>query len=168
MPEIAAKVNVDASPERLWEVLSDFGGVANASPTIASSRLTSEITAGVGATRHCDLTVGKATTKERVTRWDIGTGLDVEIFDGTMLPFRRAEAKFRIEPDGGASALTGTIVYEMKFGVVGKVMDKLMVRRQWTRNWKDTLAGFKHLAETGTPVDGDTNLGGAAVIVNAG
>ena len=39
--------------------------------------------------------------------------------------------------------------YELKFGVLGKVLDAVMVRRKWNAGIKGFLSGLKRYAETG-------------------
>ncbi len=93
MPVVAARVKIDASTERVWQVLADFGVVSQTNPGVSTSHLTSEEPTGVGATRHCDLTFSGATTEERIVRWDEGKGLGIDIYDGKGLPFSKASAR---------------------------------------------------------------------------
>ena len=158
MPIIAAHVRIDASTERVWDVLADFGGVHRTNPGVSASHLTSEESSGVGATRHCDLSFSGAATEERIVRWDEGRGLGIDIYDGKRLPFSKAEAEFTIEPDGEGSVLEATMACEMKYGPLGQVMDAVMVRRQYLKGWGQFIAGVKHHAESGDEVTADTPL----------
>jgi len=67
MGRMTAKTTIDATPERVWEVLSDFGGISQAAPHLTDSVLTTEQATGVGAARHCDLASAGQSVDEVVT-----------------------------------------------------------------------------------------------------
>ena len=48
--------------------------------------------------------------------------------------------------------------YGMKFGFVGALMDRLMVKKQFSKAIPGILAGLKHYAETGEQVDRSIRL----------
>lgn len=59
MTRISRSVHIDASAEEVWQAPGeDFGRV---------SKLTSEGAVGVGATRHCKLSMMNATLDERIS-----------------------------------------------------------------------------------------------------
>ena len=45
---------IDAPPSTVWGVLADFGNIADWSPGVKRSFLTSDGPVDVGTTRHCD------------------------------------------------------------------------------------------------------------------
>lgn len=163
MARLSARTIIHATPERVWEVLSDFGGIAASTPHLRSSTLTSEEPVGVGASRHCALAWPGVSTDETVTRWVEGQGYSVTIRMNGM-PMRNARADFDTGLEEGHTVLTGIMSYDLPFGVVGRVLDKLVARRM-SAVWAGTLAGFKARAESGAEIGADTPLGISAVEV---
>ena len=53
MANFMRRVRIDASVEKVWAVLADFGGVSKWAPTITESRSLTEANGGVGARRTC-------------------------------------------------------------------------------------------------------------------
>ena len=59
--------------------------------------------------------------------------------------------------EDGETVLTGIMSFEMAFGPVGRVMERMMATRM-SKMWTGMLAGFKERAETGTDIDAETPL----------
>ena len=159
--ELNGEVLIEASKERVWEALADFGNTYLWSPAVAHSRSTSDIPNGIGATRHCDLNISKASIEERVVDWVENERIRVEIFDGRRTPpFREAWGEFTLEevPGGGGTLTRLQLHYELKGGILGGVIDRLMVRRQYGKGLKLGLAGLKYHVETGKPIEKGTRV----------
>ncbi len=153
MTSLSVHLDTTAPPERVWDVLADFGGIQRYSPAVLRSHLTGDAPTGVGATRHCDLAFGAA-VEERIVKWDDGTGYTVEIYDGKRLPpIRDPRATLAVGryPDG-RSRLSARMEYRPKFGLLGALADWLVFRRQFRKSLGLLLAGFKHHLETGEEV----------------
>ena len=164
MGRMTAKTTIEATPERVWEVLSDFGGISQAAPHLTGSVLTSEQATGVGAARHCDIAMAGRSTEEVVTRWDEGKGYSVDVkMNG--VPMRNARADFDISVEDGSTVLTGVMAYEMPFGPIGRAMERIGSGRM-SDMWSGMMAGFKERAETGNEIGKETQLPLEAV--NAG
>ena len=156
MATITARTTVDATPERVWEVLSDFGGISKAAPHITGSALTSEQTQGVGTSRHCDFAMPGMATEETITDWRDGEGYDIEVKMRGM-PMRKTHARFDIDEVDGAALLTATVEYALPFGPIGRAMNRV-VGGKMTDLWSGMLAGYKERAETGNEIGKDTEL----------
>lgn len=145
MSSLSSSVRIESSPERVWEVMADLGGIARWHPGISRSRLTTEETAGPGAGRRCEVRGGYA--EERVVEWRPGERLAVRIVD-TSLPLRRADIRFDLEPADGATRVTASVDYEPGWGPLGPALDLLVLRPIWRRWMGDLLEGLRrHLEE---------------------
>ena len=154
------EIQIDASPETVWETLADFGGVARYNPTVVASRSLSEVNEGVGATRRCDLTIGGGHLEERINAWDEeARTYALDIVGGKRIPpFATAVATLAVRPDGVGSRVTAELVYTLKGGPAGRIMDKTMVTPKFGPAFADLLKGLKHHVETGEVVTEDTPL----------
>ena len=159
--EINGEVLIEASKERVWDAIGDFGNTYLWNPAVAHSHSTSKVPDGVGATRHCDLTISNSSIEERVVDWVENEQLLVEIFDGRRTPpFKEAWGKFTLEeaPDGGGTLTKAQIHYELKYGILGAAIDRFMVRPQYGKGLKLALAGLKYHVETGKLVEKGTRV----------
>lgn len=162
MASIRYEITVDRPPSEVWDLISDFGGVYRYNPNVSHSRLTNgSANEGVGATRHCDLSFSGASVEERILEWHEGAGYALEIFDGEKLPpFRSGvRAAVTVRPAGSErSVVAGSMDYELKFGPVGRLMDRAMVAPRFGPAFGRFLAGIKHHAETGEEITENTDL----------
>jgi len=157
--ELNGEIVIEAPKERVWSALADFGNVYLWSPVVVHSRSTSDVPNGIGATRHCDLTISKASIEERVVEWVENERMRIEIFDGRRTPpFREAWGDITLEEVPGGTLTRLQLHCELKGGILGGVIDRLMVRRQYGKGLKLGLAGLKYHVETGKPAEKDTRV----------
>jgi carbon monoxide dehydrogenase subunit G len=168
MTRLTREVRINAPKEKVWEILADFGGISKFNPNVSTSYCTSEANSGVGATRHCDLSFKGASLEERIVEWREGHSYTIEIYQGKNTPpFKTARASISVRKDGNASIVTGTFDYSLKYGLLGVLMDKLMVQPQFSRAWSHLFAGLKYYAETGEPVEAHTPVNLTEVVAVA-
>ncbi len=158
MTTIIREVKVDVSPEKVWEIMADIGGIQKFNPGVSQSYKTSASNSGLGATRHCDL-LPMGSVEERVIAWNEGRDYQIEIYEGKGTPpFKTAVATLAVQPDGDGSQVTMSLTYQLKFGPVGMLMDQMMIKRQFSKAIPGILAGLKYHAETGELVDRSVRL----------
>lgn len=130
MSIITVDHEVGASAAKVWKTLEDFGGVAKWNPVIATSRiLPGKPATGVGAERQCDMDDGKNWLRERVVSWDPGRSMTIDIYEGTM-PLASAQGTLSVEALGPErSRVVMTMEYRPKMGVLGAMMDAIVLKR---------------------------------------
>ena len=150
MAKITDSIRIDASKDKVWAILADFGGIINFNPGLRDSYSTSDANEGVGATRHCDL-LPMGSIEERIIEWNEGKDYTIEVyqFDGPLPPFKEVIANLRIEADGNQTIATMTMEYDMKMGLIGVAMSQLMIKSQYKKAVAGILQGLKYHAETG-------------------
>ena len=114
---------------------------------MSHSYSTSENDQGDGATRHCDLTQG-GYLKERALDWHEGKDFKIDIYE-TNLPLERNVVAFSVEADGDGTIVKVAPEYVIKYGPLGWLMDRLLVRRQFKKGMEGLLSGLKYHIETG-------------------
>lgn len=167
MTKVTCEVHIDVPKDKAWRVLSGFSDVQDYNPSVKKSYSTSDKSTGLGATRHCDLTLFGATVEEEIIDWKEGEEYWISIYGGQKAPpFSKAIAQLGVKDDGkGGTIAIGMFEYKLKFGPIGFLMDQFMVKPQFEKAFPRLLAGFKHYCETGETVDGDTKINLEAVTV---
>ena len=145
MSSFTESIEIFASPERVWEVLADIGSICDWNPGVEHSEQTSPGDVGVGATRRCELG-GKNYLHEEVVAFEPFHSLTIRITD-TNLPFDSAIIRFALEPDGRDTKVSVSPDYQLKFGIFGRILEKLMVRKQYRKGMRGLLSGLKDHAE---------------------
>ncbi len=136
--------DIEATPDRLWEVLADFGALASWVPMIQHTCPLSEQTEGVGTVRRVQ--VQRQTLVETVTIWTPPTTLAYTI-EGLPAIAGVPVTTWRLTPQGASTAVT--VSTELDTGrnpvrvLVGrKVLERLGLAAEFM------LAGLAERAES--------------------
>lgn len=147
MTVLENSIRINASPEKVWSVLSSLDVLDQYDPGIKKSEVVSPSKEGPGSARKCDLAPG-GWFKERVAEWKPHETISFELFECT-LPVRSLRHRYTLTREGGATLVRQRMEYELKYGPLGKLMDAMMVRKKWDAGIKGFFAGLKHYVETG-------------------
>jgi hypothetical protein len=153
MGKFTVSQTMNHSVDRVWSALEDFGGVHRWSAGVEASPINAGTPdSGVGAERNCALYDGNY-IQERVTESVEKERLALEVFD-TSMPIKSANAWFDLEAtsDGG-SKLDMTMDYVVKFGIVGKAMDAVMLKGAMTKSLTNLLAALDAHLTTGEHIE---------------
>jgi hypothetical protein len=153
MTVLENSIQIQASPEAVWRVLGALATLEQYDPGVRKSQMLDGPSEGVGAARRCDLAPG-GWFAERVTDWRPNDALAFELYECT-LPVKRLKHRYTLTAHDGGTLVTQTMEYELKFGLVGSLMDSLMVRRKWNDGIRGFFAGLKKRVEGGTPFAND-------------
>ena len=148
MTRVTIDLRIDASKEKVWEVVADLGSVSVWNPALAGSHYTSEAKEGFEAARHCDFPDG-GYVKERTLEWNPGESFKLELTEGTI-PFDNATGSYSLVDYGDGAIVTTALEYDLKADVT---MDPQEIERQNREELLPlVLAGLKHYVETGEPM----------------
>ena len=144
MSEIARTARVAATPEQVWDVLSDFGGLATWAHTVDHSCPTTDQPDGPGAARRVQ--VGRTALIERIVTWDPSTALGYEIA-GLPGVVRTATNTWSLVRSGDGTAVTLTTAVDC-----GNLPPQRAIARAVARKMAETSAGLladleRHLEE---------------------
>lgn len=153
MREITKRVTIDASAGRVWEVLADFGKVAPWAPTVIESRILdkSKKNKRVGTARMLRHRSNKE-VEEVVTAWQERKGFTVEfpMAGGAIKSFSQ---QWSLEGTKDEAQVTVVMRYDTRWGLVGRFVDLIMLKKHFSRELTLALAGLKHHVETGEEVN---------------
>lgn len=138
------QIEIDASTEAVWAVLGDYGPVSHYVDGVVDSRIVDGPDRGLGATRHCDLPgkPGRNYIVERIVEWDEGSSFRYEVTD-TNAPITNAELRWSVTPAGPRTKLRAEVRYSTKFGLLGRAMNVIVLRRKLRRSITQSLADIK-------------------------
>jgi len=155
---IKREIEINQSKDKVWKALADFGNICHGHPAVSKSFITSTQKEGVGATRHCDFTMMGASAEEKVTEWNEGKNIKIQVQELKKMPgIKTMELDLAIRNQGEKTILTSTMVYSMKNGFFN-VMNSLMMKKMNAKLLNGIMAGHKLYIETGTIVNDKTKL----------
>ena len=149
MTEFTEIVRIDASPAEVWAALADIGSISSWNPGVTDSHQTSSGDVATGSSRRCKLSA-RQYLDEEVVLFEPPSEITFRITE-TNLPFESADIRFKLEAHGKATQVEVSPLYSLNFGVVGKVLDTLMVKATYRKGMRDLLRGLKNHVEGSAP-----------------
>ena len=150
--EVKSEVIINGSTVAVWDVLKEFGSVSDWAPAVSKSYYLDSQTSGVGTGRHCDID-GFGSIDEIVTDWQEGVGFTYSVTP--LGPLAKSNSSWHLTRiSDQRTKLQVSFSYDLRFGMLGRILHKLVMRRKLEQSLPDTLAAFqKRLAEvtSGTP-----------------
>jgi len=147
MSTLYNEITIDAPIEKIWSSLSNIEELEKYDPTVKQSSALTEIKCGLGATRKVDMADGKNWFEEKVTIWEPNIALTYEL-TACSFPVHSLKHSYSFEPIGHQIKVKQIMKYQIKFGLFGKILDSLMIRKQSDAGIKKFMAGLKSYAET--------------------
>jgi hypothetical protein len=145
MTTIRHEVRANCPPDPIWALLSDLEAVQRYNPTVRRATVQGARRTGVGAERACEL-LPKGRVIERVTHWEDGRAVGLEVAESDW-PIRFMRWVTRLEPAGASTRITQSLEYEVKFGPLGWLLDKLVMKRRLTSTLDAVFASLVKHAE---------------------
>ncbi|MBI30123.1 MAG: hypothetical protein CL519_02200 [Actinobacteria bacterium] len=136
---------IEASPEVVWNAISDIQTHVEWMADASDIRITSEQTEGIGVTFDCDTKVGplKTTDKMQITEWTPNQTLTIRhkgLVEGT--------GSFILEKNSDGKTL---FIWEEKLDfplLFGGRVTEFFAKPVLIKIWKKNLFRLKHLVET--------------------
>jgi hypothetical protein len=152
------EIHIQLPKDKVWAKLADFGNICHGHPAVKKSFITSAQKTGVGATRHCDLTMMGATAEERVVEWTEGESITIEIYELHNMPgIDKLTLQLSARSVADGSVMRGEMNYTMK-NVFFDLMNRLMMKSMNAKLLDGIMAGHKKYMETGEIVNEKTPL----------
>jgi ribosome-associated toxin RatA of RatAB toxin-antitoxin module len=139
-------ITINASMEKIWNALSNIEELEKYDPTVKKSTAFSDIKYGTGAIRKVDMKDGKNWFKEQVTVWEPNKALTYEL-TACSFPVHALKHSYSFEQTGQQIKVKQVMEYQVKYGLLGRILDILMIRKQSDTGIKKFMAGLKSYAE---------------------
>ena len=141
-------LKINASAEKVWQVLDDYAGVEKFSIGIDKSPLIGDKKTGLGAIRHC-IFHDQSSLHEEIIEYQAYKSFKVVLSNFTV-PMKFMHAAFNVEKLSDTSCkVTMNMDFEVKFGLLGQILGALVISRLIKRVNKDLLLGLAYYTVTG-------------------
>lgn len=128
MTTLKHQVSITSDIDTVWRTLSDLLAVKQHNPLVASVRLLTHQTAGIGAARRCEMKT-KDWVEEKVWAFDPPHALGIEVVASSW-PVTFMKWRTELRADGPNTLVAQEMNYQLKFGALGRLLDKLVMRRK--------------------------------------
>ena len=123
---ISVSKSLDAPQQAVWDVLADFGNIADWNTGIGTSYLTGgPEDVAVGTKRHCDLSPTGA-LEETLIVMDEPNRAVVSIDEAKRIPVKRGEAEFLLQADGDRCRTTINYAFEPNGGPLAPLIARML------------------------------------------
>jgi ribosome-associated toxin RatA of RatAB toxin-antitoxin module len=147
MATIHNEITLNASIDKIWTMLTDLELLDQYDPTVKKSTLLSSEKTGIGAKRKVQMLDGKNWFDEKVTVFKPNEALTYQLTDCSF-PIAGLKHSYSFEKVGNQTKVKQVMEYTVKFGLFGKFLDAVMIRKQSDSGIKKFFAGLKSYAET--------------------
>mgnify|MGYP001561574416 CR=1 FL=1 len=147
MATIHNEIIINASVDKLWNILTDLELLDKLDPTVKKATLVSSEKTGMGAKRKVDMLDGKNWFDEKITVFKPNEALTYQLTDCSF-PIKGLQHSYSFEKMGDQTKVKQVMEYTVKFGLLGKLLDIVMIRKQFDRGIKKFFGGLKSYAET--------------------
>jgi uncharacterized protein YndB with AHSA1/START domain len=146
MATIHNEIVINAPMEKIWEALATVDELDRYDPMVSKSTPLTASKTGIGAKRKVEMKDGKNWFEEKVTTLVPNEQLTYEL-TACSFPMESLSHSCTFERGHQAIRVKQVMVYKVKFGWLGKLMDKLMIKKQSDAGIKKFMAGLKSYAE---------------------
>ena len=147
MATIRNEILIKAPIEKIWEVLATPDLLDKYDPTVKKSTVLTAAKKGIGAKRMVEMLDGENWFEESVTEFKVNEALTYEL-TACSFPIHKLKHSYSFEIVGGQTKIKQVMDYTVKFGLFGKLLDALMIRKQSDNGIKKFFAGLKTFIET--------------------
>lgn len=146
MTILTNEITILAPIENVWAALANIDTLDQYDPTVKKSTSTTRETSGVGAKRKVDMLDGKNWFEEEVTVCKPNEALAFEL-TSCSFPIEQLTHRYSFETDGNSTKVKQIMQYRVKFGLFGKLLDAVIIRKQSDSGIKKFMSGLKSFAE---------------------
>ena len=147
MATIHNEITINAPIEKIWTALTEIDLLDKYDPTVKRSSAITSVKSGIGAKRKVDMLDGKNWFEEKITEYKTNEALTYEL-TACSFPVHKLKHSYSFEKIGNQIRVQQVMDYTVKFGLFGKVLDAMMIRKQSDTGIKQFFVGLKSYAET--------------------
>src|SRR5438046_4616533 len=147
MATIHNEITINASVEKIWEALANVEMLDKYDPNVKQSTALTTIKGGLGAKRKVLMRDGKNWFDEKITVFKPNEALTYQLTDCSF-PIKGLTHSYSFENIGTQTKVKQEMQYTVKFGLFGKLLNAIMIRKQSDTGIKKFFTGLKSYVET--------------------
>lgn len=140
------EILIQAPVGKIWEVLASPELLDQYDPTVRKSSLISKERTSLGAKRRVDMLDGKNWFEEKITVYKPNEALTYEL-TACSFPIHTLKHSYSFQKLGEQTKVSQVMEYTVKFGLFGRLLDVLMIRKQSDTGIKKFFGGLKSYLE---------------------
>lgn len=147
MSIIQNEITINANLESIWKILTDLELLDQFDPTVKESKLITNGKIGIGEKRRVTMLDGKNWFEEEIVQFEPGVALRYKLTDCSF-PIKGLQHSYKFETIGEQTRVKQVMEYAVKFGIFGKLLDSLVIRKQFDAGIKKFFSGLKSFSES--------------------
>lgn len=146
MGKLVNDITINASIDKIWSILTDLELLDKTDPTVKKATLISENKTGLEAKRKVLMQDGKNWFDEKIIAFIPNEELVYQLTDCSF-PIKGLKHTYSFQKIGDQTKVQQVMEYSVKFGILGVLMDKMMIGKQFNSGINKFLTGLKTYAE---------------------
>jgi len=146
MGKLTNDITINAPIDKIWSILTDLELLDKTDPTVKKATLISENKTGLDAKRKVLMQDGKNWFDEKITVFKPNEALAYQLTDCSF-PIKGLKHTYSFQKIGNQTKVQQEMEYTVKFGLLGILMDKMMIGKQFNSGINKFLNGLKKYAE---------------------
>ncbi|GCC53727.1 SRPBCC family protein [Chryseotalea sanaruensis] len=146
MSKLINDITINAPIEKIWSILTDLELLGQTDPTVKKATLISENKTGLNAKRKVLMLDGKNWFDEKITVFKPNEELVYQLTDCSF-PIKGLKHTYSFQKNGNSTKVQQVMEYTVKYGILGVLMDKMMIGKQFNSGINKFLTGLKTYAE---------------------
>ena len=146
MGKLVNDITINAPIDKIWNILTDLELLDKTDPTVKKATLISSNKTGLEAKRKVLMQDGKNWFDEKITVFKPNEELVYQLTDCSF-PIKGLKHTYSFQKIGNQTKVQQEMEYTVKFGVLGVLMDKMMIGKQFNSGINKFLTGLKTYAE---------------------
>jgi ribosome-associated toxin RatA of RatAB toxin-antitoxin module len=146
MGKLVNDITINAPIDKIWSILTDLELLDKTDPTVKKATLISSNKTGLEAKRKVLMQDGKNWFDEKITVFKPNEELVYQLTDCSF-PIKGLKHTYSFQKIGNQTKVQQLMEYTVKFGVLGILLDKMMIGKQFNSGINKFLNGLKTYAE---------------------
>ncbi len=146
MGRLQNSISIDAPVDKIWNILTDLELLDKTDPTVKRATLLSAHKTGLDAKRKVLMQDGKNWFDEKITVFKPNEELTYQLTDCSF-PIKGLKHRYTFQKKDNQTIVYQEMEYTVKFGILGILMDKMMIGKQFNSGITKFLNGLKAYTE---------------------
>ena len=142
--QVTGSMAIEAPAESIWQVLADFHQVRRWAKEVTHCVPLGDVTSGIGSGRRCEIR-GVGSVDEYIDVWQPHHRFGYSV--SRLGPVAQASSRWQLEPAGAGTQVTLSLHYNMRFGPLGRLLNRIIARRRLEQSIPGVLKKLRRFVE---------------------